>query len=110
MNENELKKEIERHKRFIKKQELIIDALETEITIKDYEIKKLKEGKKRMTRILEKLEQGLDKVIKDLENMNDNKLIKIIDDLEGLKGDIMVNDIVELSGKIGWNEKKENMK
>ena len=63
-----------------------------------------------MIRILKKLEQGLDKVIKDLENMNDNKLVKIIDDLEGLKGDIMVNDIVELSGQIGWNEKKENMK
>jgi len=63
-----------------------------------------------MTRILEKLEQGLDKVINDLENMNDNKLIKVIDDLEGLKGDIMVNDIVELSGQIGWNEKKENIK
>jgi len=47
MNEDELKKEIERHKRFIKKQELIIDALETEITIKDYEKKKLKEGKKK---------------------------------------------------------------
>jgi hypothetical protein len=63
-----------------------------------------------MTRILEKLEQGLDKVINDLENMNDNKLIKVIDDIECLKGDIMVNDIVELSGQIGWNEKKENMK
>jgi septum formation inhibitor MinC len=47
MNEDELKKEIKRHKQFIKKQELIIDALETEITIKDYEIKKLKEGKKK---------------------------------------------------------------
>lgn len=47
MNNDDLKKEIERHKRFIKKQELIIDALETEITIKDYEIKKLKEGKKK---------------------------------------------------------------
>ena len=63
-----------------------------------------------MTRVLEKLEQGLDKAINDLENMNDNKLIKVIDDLEGLKGDIMVNDIVELSGQIGWNEKKENIK
>jgi|DEB0MinimDraft_6_1074348.scaffolds.fasta_scaffold123875_3 hypothetical protein len=47
MNEEDFKKEIERYKRFIKKQELIIDALETEITIKDYEIKKLKEGKKK---------------------------------------------------------------
>jgi hypothetical protein len=47
MNEDELKKEIERHKRFIKKQELIIDALETEITIKDFEIKTLKERLKK---------------------------------------------------------------
>jgi hypothetical protein len=47
MNDDDLKKEIERHKRFIKKQELIIDALETELTIKDYEIKTLKEGKKK---------------------------------------------------------------
>lgn len=47
MNEDEFKKEIERHKRFIKKQKLIIDALETENNIKDFEIKTLKEGKKK---------------------------------------------------------------
>jgi len=63
-----------------------------------------------MSNISEKLEQGLDKAIKDLENMNDNKLVKVIDDLEGLKGDIIVNDIVELSGQIGWNEKKDSLK
>jgi hypothetical protein len=47
MSKDELEKEIERHKRFIKKQKLIIDALETENNIKDFEIKTLKERLKK---------------------------------------------------------------
>jgi len=35
--------ELKRHKRFIKKQKAIIDSLETELEIKEYEIKTLKE-------------------------------------------------------------------
>jgi len=61
-----------------------------------------------MNNILEKIEERLDKVISDLENINDKKLIKPIDDLESIKGLIITNDILKLSGQIGWNIKKEN--
>ena len=42
-DETDCKQELKRHKRFIKKQQAIIDSLETEIEIKEYEIKTLKE-------------------------------------------------------------------
>jgi|DEB0MinimDraft_4_1074332.scaffolds.fasta_scaffold472141_2 predicted RNase H-like nuclease (RuvC/YqgF family) len=43
--EIELREELKRYKREIKKLQKIIDQLETEIEIKDYEIKSLKENK-----------------------------------------------------------------
>jgi len=43
--EIELHEELKRYKREIKKLQKIIDQLETEIEIKDYEIKSLKENK-----------------------------------------------------------------
>ena len=61
-----------------------------------------------MNNILEKIEERLDKVISDLENINDKKLIKPIDDLESIKGLIITHDILKLSGQIGWNIKKES--
>jgi regulator of replication initiation timing len=43
----ELPQELKRHKREISKLRKVIDSLETEITVKEYEIQKLKEQLKK---------------------------------------------------------------
>lgn len=60
-----------------------------------------------MSDVLEKIEERLDKVISNLENMKDKKLIKTIDDLEGIKTIILTDDIIKLSGQLHWRTKRE---
>jgi hypothetical protein len=61
-----------------------------------------------MSNVLEKIETKLDKAISDLEQMNNNNLLKIIDDLEGIKQIILIEDCTRLSGQLNWLSKKEN--
>ena len=61
-----------------------------------------------MSNVLKKIETKLDQAISDLEQMNNNNLLKIIDDLEGIKQIILIEDCTRLSGQLNWLNKKEN--
>jgi len=61
-----------------------------------------------MSNVLKKIETKLDQAISDLEQMNNNNLLKIIDDLEGIKQIILIEDCTRLSSQLNWLSKKEN--